>query len=95
MMSNYDRARPPRGWLYGVLLTILILWVSGVFWDSFRAQEIGPVRFAGGVVCILALILIAHQALTNDGASTSKETLVARRFLIPLGMILYLLGGHH
>jgi len=94
MMTDYDRPRPPKGWLYGVLLTILIFWISGVFWESFRAHEITPVSLAGGVICILALVLRAHQALTNDDYNKAKETLISRRLLLPLGMILYLLGRH-
>jgi hypothetical protein len=87
------RGRPPRGWLYGVLLTILIIWVTGVFWEGFRAHEISPLRFAGGAITILAMVLRAHQALTNDAYRTAKETLIARRLLLPLGLILYILGG--
>ena len=79
--------------MYGVLLTILIMWVTGVFWESFRAHEIGTVRFAGGVISILALALRAHEALTNDGYRTSKGTFIARRVIMPLGIIIYLLGG--
>ena len=94
MMTNYDRPRPPRGWLYGVVLTILIIWVSGVYWESFRAHEVSPVSFAGGLICLFAVVLIAHQALTNDDARTAKETLVARRFLMPLGIIIIIIGNH-
>jgi hypothetical protein len=63
-MTKYDRARPPKGWLYGVLLTILIFWGSGVYWEGFRAHEMTPVSAPGAVLVILAMVLRAHQALT-------------------------------
>jgi hypothetical protein len=87
------RARPPRGWLKGVLLTILIIWVSGVFWEEFRAHEIGPVKFAGAAIVIISMVLVAHQALTNPDYRSAKETLIARRLLLPLGLIVYIIGS--
>jgi hypothetical protein len=88
--SNY--ARPPRGWLYGVLLTILVFWTSGVAWDAFRSHEITTVKFVGMVIMVMALALRAHEALTNDEYKTSRATLIARRSF-HLGVIVFLLGG--
>ncbi len=86
------RPRPPKGWLYGVLLTILLFWVTGIVWQAFRAHEISFVSFAGGAISILATVLIAHQALTNEGYRTSKGTFIARRVLLPLGILVYIVG---
>jgi hypothetical protein len=93
-MITDDRIRPPRGWLTGVLLTILIFWISGLTWDGFRAHEIPPVKLAGGLIILLSMALIAHQALTNDSYRTAKATLIAQRLLMPLGVILFILGSH-
>jgi hypothetical protein len=92
--TDYGRARPPRGWLYGVVLTILIFWGSGVFWEGFRAHEMSPVSAVGAVFIVLALVLRAHQALTNNDYEKAKESLIARRLLMPLGIILFIIGRH-
>jgi hypothetical protein len=96
MKTDYDngRPRPPKGWLYGVVLTILIFWGSGVYWEGFRAHEMSPVSSVGAVFVLLATVLRAHQALTNDDYNKAKETLIARRVLLPLGIILFIIGRH-
>lgn len=96
MKSYYDndRARPPKGWLYGVLLTILIVWLSGVYWKGFTTHEMSTVSSVGAAFVVLATVLLAHQALTNDDYKTAKETLIARRVLLPLGVILFVIGRH-
>jgi hypothetical protein len=94
MSYDGDRPRLPRGWLYGVVLTILIFWLSGVYWETFEAHDLSPVSSVGAVFVILALVLRAHQALTNDDYNKAKETLIARRVLLPLGIILFFIGRH-
>jgi hypothetical protein len=94
MIDDYDRVRPPKGWLVGVVLTILIIWVTGVFWQSFRAHEITPVSSAGAAIMILGAVLRAHQALTNNDYRTAKETLISRRVLMPLGIFLFIIGRY-
>ena len=89
-----DRARPPKGWLYGVLLTILVFWGSGVYWEGFRAHEMSTVSSVGAALLVLGTVLLAHQAFTNDDYKTAKETLIARRVLLPLGVILFIVGRH-
>jgi hypothetical protein len=37
-------------------------------------------------------VLLAHQAFTNDDYSKAKETLIVRRVLLPLGIILFIVG---
>ena len=54
-------ARPPRGWLYGVLLTIFTFWYSGVLWQAFQEGE-RRWRIAGGVVMLVATGLTAYDA---------------------------------
>jgi hypothetical protein len=93
-MTEYAGPRPPRGWLYGFLLAIFTFWFSSVIWGAFRAHELSAVHLAGDVMILVAVGLIAFQALTNDDYKTSKVNLVARRLLIPLGIILILLGTH-
>jgi hypothetical protein len=88
-----DYAPPPRGWLYGFLLAISAFWGSGVFWNAFRNHEIGAVKFTGGVISLMSIVLIAYEALTNDDYKTAKATLVARRLLMPLGLGLIIIGG--
>ncbi len=94
MTYESDRARPPRGWLYGVVLTILIFWGTGVYWHAFRAHEMSPVSSAGAVLIVLGMVLRAHQALTNDDYNKAPETLIARRVLLPLGILLFVIGRH-
>ena len=84
--------RPSRGWLYGFLLAIFTFWFSSVIWGAFRAHELSAVHLAGDVMILVGGGVIAYQALTNDDYKTSKLNLVARRLLIPLGIILVLLG---
>ncbi len=71
-------ARPPRGWLKGVLVTILVFWYSGLTWEAFISHEISRVRLAGSIVMIVGLCLTAHQALTNDDYAKSRTTRIAR-----------------
>jgi Na+/H+ antiporter NhaD/arsenite permease-like protein len=92
MIDDYDRVRPPKGWLVGVVLTILIIWAVGVFWESFWAHEISRVSLAGAAIMILGAVLRAHQALTNNDYRTAKETIIARRYLLPLGIFIYIVG---
>lgn len=86
-------ARPPRGWLWGVIMTILIAYFSATTWDAFRTHEINALKFSGAVIMILSLVLMAHQALTNNDYKTSKATLIGQRFLF-LGVALFVIGGH-
>jgi hypothetical protein len=85
MRERIDMAAPPRGWLKGVLLTIVVFWYSGVMWEAFTAHEISPLRLAGGGILIVGLALTAHQALTNDDYRTSNATRIGR-VLIFLGV---------
>ena len=78
-------ARPPRGWLLGVLVTSLVFWYSGVLWEGYTAHEISPLMLAGGGILIVGLALRAQQALTNDDYKTSKATRISR-VLIFLGV---------
>jgi predicted membrane channel-forming protein YqfA (hemolysin III family) len=96
MNPYYDnfRARPPKGWLYGVLLTIVIAWGSGVFWKAFKAHEMSPVSSVGAVFLVLGAVLLAQQAFTNDDYNKSRGTVLVRRVLLPLGGILFLIGKH-
>jgi hypothetical protein len=89
--DNY-RARPPRGWLYGILLTILTFWLSGVFWDGFRAHEMSQESSVGVGFILIANVLLAYQALTNDDYKKARGTLIARRVLMPLGVMLFVFG---
>jgi len=93
-MTEYLGPRPPRGWLYGLLLTILAFWFSGVIWDAFLNHEMPPVKLAGAVITLFSGLLLAYQALTNDDYKTAKPTLIARRLLMPLGLILFVIGSH-
>jgi hypothetical protein len=85
-------AHPPRGWLWGVVVTILIAYFSATTWDGFRSGEIYNVRFAGSVIMILSLAVMAHDALTNDDYKTSKPTRIGQRFLF-FGVALFVVGG--
>jgi hypothetical protein len=85
---------PPRGWLYGFLLTITTFWSSGVFWDAWRDHRMGPVKLAGSVILLISIVLIAYEALTNDDYKTARVTIIARRLLLPLGGILFIIGSH-
>ena len=71
---------------------ILIAFFSATTWNAFRAQEINNLRFSGAVIMILALAVMAHQALTNDDYRTSKATLIGQRFMF-FGVILFVIGG--
>ena len=90
-MTEY--ARLPRGWLYGVLLTILVFWFSGVSWEAFRNQELTTIAWAGALVMQLSQSVHAYQALTNDGYKTSKATLISKRVFF-LGVVLFIVGHH-
>jgi undecaprenyl pyrophosphate phosphatase UppP len=82
-------AGPPRGWLKGVLVTILVFWYSGLVWESFRANELPPAKLIGSLLMIGGLALTAHEALTNDDYKTSKATSIARTvFFIGLAISL-------
>ena len=71
-MADYARRpRPARGWLYDFLVGILAFWFSGVIWDSFRNHDIPVVELAGAVITMVAMGLIAYQALTNAGETPS------------------------
>ena len=85
-------AKPPRGWLKGVLLTILILVYAGVLWQSFLQRE-SPVKIVGGFVILLAAVVNAQQALTNDHYRTSKWTRVGNALLL-LGVIVFVVGSY-
>ena len=88
-----DGAPPPRGWLYGFLLTITAFLLSSAAWEAFRNHEIGTVRFTGDVMVLISMVMIAYEALTNNDYRTAKATLVARRLLLPLGLALAIIGG--
>lgn len=75
-------ARPPRGWLKGVLLTIFVFWYSGLTWESFTEHEISTLRLIGAFVMIVGLALTAHQALTNDGYRTSRSTRIGHLLIL-------------
>ena len=85
-------ARVPRGWLWGVLATILVTYFSSTTWDAFRSHEINNLRFSGAVIMILSLAVMAHQALTNDDYKTAKATLIGQRFMF-LGVLLFVIGA--
>lgn len=87
-----DFARPPRGWLYGVVLTILIFWFAGVLWQSFLERE-SPAKVVGGCIMLVATALNAQQALTNDDYKTSKWTRAASILLL-VGVIVFVVGSH-
>ena len=70
-----DYAPPPRGWLYGFLLTITAFWFSGVTWEAFRNHEIGALRLTGAVILLISGVLIAYEALTTNDYRTAKATL--------------------
>jgi hypothetical protein len=88
-MTEY--ARLPRGWLYGVLLTILVFWFSGVSWEAFRNQELTTIAWVGALVMQLSQSVHAYQALTNDGYKTSKATLISKRVFF-LGVVIFIVG---
>lgn len=83
-------ARPPRGWLKGVLVTMLVFWYSGITWQAFLTGE-RPVKTAGMAITIVAAAIIAHQALTNDDYKTSRATRVGNLLLL-LGVIVFIVG---
>ena len=85
-------ARPPRGWLYGVLLTIFVFLYSGVLWQAFQQGERRG-KLAGGAVMLIAGALTAYDALTNDGYRTSRVSRVTKVMFL-LGLIVYLVFGH-
>ena len=85
-------ARPPKGWLWGVVVTILIAFFSASTWDAFRTHEINRLRFSGAVIMILSLAVMAQQAFTSDDYKTSKATLIGQRFMF-LGVVLFVIGG--
>lgn len=85
-------ARPPRGWLYGVLLTIFVFWYSGVLWQSFQEGE-RRWKIVGGVVILIASGLTAYDALTNDAYRTSRVSRVTK-FMFLVGLIVYLVAGY-
>jgi Na+/H+ antiporter NhaD/arsenite permease-like protein len=85
-------ARPPRGWLYGVLLTIFVFWYSGVLWQSFKQGE-PRLEILGGVAMLVSIALTAQQALTNDNYKISGWVRVAN-VLFLLGLIVFVVGGH-
>jgi hypothetical protein len=86
-------ARPPKGWLWGVLVTIFIFWFAGVTWEAFRTHESSTVTIAGATIMIVALALEAHQALTNDDYKTSKPTRIGRLMFLA-GLVISILGDH-
>ena len=85
-------ARPPRGWLKGVIVTILIFWYSGLTWQAFQSRK-PPLGIVGMVITILGAVMIAQQALTNDGYRTSTWTRLGNVLLL-LGMIVFFVGSH-
>ena len=85
-------ARPPRGWFYGVLLTIFVFWYSGVLWEAFQEGERRG-KLVGGAVMLVAGALTAYDALTNDGYRTSRLSRVTKVMFL-LGLIVYLVLGH-
>ncbi len=84
-------ARPPRGWLYGVLLTIFVFWFAGILWQSYSGGE-SRTKIVGGIVILLASAMSAHQALTNDEYRTSNLTRVSKVLLL-LGIVIFVVGG--
>ena len=87
-----DYARPPRGWLYGIVLTIFIFWYSGVLWQAFREGERHG-KIAGGVVMLAASVLTAHDALTNDAYRTSRIHRVSKVMFF-IGLVVFVVFGH-
>ena len=85
-------ARPPRGWLYGVLIAIFVFWYSGVLWGAFQQGE-RPGKLVGGVVMLVASALTAHDALTNDAYRTSRISRVTKVMFL-VGLIVYIVFGH-
>lgn len=83
--------RPPRGWLFGVVLTIFIFWFSGLTWDKFRNGELSSVTLAGAFIMIIALSMEAHQALTNDDYKTSKPYRIGK-LLAFVGFLIAIVG---
>jgi hypothetical protein len=88
-----DMARPPKGWLWGVLMTILVFWLSGLTWEAFRDHEASTVTIAGTIIMIVGLSLQAHEALTNDDYKTSKGDRIGRLMLL-VGLAISIVGDH-
>jgi Na+/H+ antiporter NhaD/arsenite permease-like protein len=86
-----NMARPPRGWLLGVLLTIFIFWFSGLAWEGFRNGKLSLVTSAGAFIMIVALSLNAHQALTNDDYKTAKPYRIGKRMFF-VGLVISIVG---
>jgi hypothetical protein len=83
--------KPPRGWLYGVLLTIVVFWYSGVLWQGYKEGE-ASAKIGGGIVILLATVILAHQALTRDDYRITKWTRVSRVLLL-IGVLISVFGS--
>ena len=65
--------RPPRGWLYGVLLTLIVYWYSAILWQAYNRGE-ARTKIAGGIIILLSAVVAAHQAFTRDDYRITKWT---------------------
>jgi hypothetical protein len=70
-----EYARPPRGWLKGVFLTIMVSWLCAKAWDGFQTGE-HPITLAGAGISIVAGGIVAYEAYTNESYRTSRATYV-------------------
>lgn len=81
-----EGARPPRGWLIGVVLTMGLSWLPSAAWTQFQADG-RPMTLVGAGITMAGLAVHAYQAFTNENYRTSTATRVGNMILL-IGLII-------